>query len=70
MTKKFEDIPIIEITEETFLSLLDSTHLFTLDRYLKNWVMVEREIGMIIKHVITRDKITHVKPILLRMKLI
>ncbi|KKN01626.1 hypothetical protein LCGC14_1125980 [marine sediment metagenome] len=69
LTRKFEGVPIIEITETIYLNLLDSIHLFTLDQYLKSWIMDKREIGMIINIVGTWNNIKHIKPIL-RMKLI
>ncbi len=69
LTTKFEDVPIIEITENRYLNLLDSIHLFTIDKYLRSWVMVDREIGMIINYVATWNNIRYIKPTL-RMKLI
>ena len=69
LTIKFEDVPIVEITEKKYLELLDSVHLFTLDKYLKSWTIVEREIGMIVNVVGKIDKVTHIEP-KVRMKLI
>lgn len=69
LTTEFKDVPIVEITEERYLKLLDSIHLFTLDKYLKSWIMVKREIGMIINVVGKEDEIIYIQP-RARLKLI